>query len=131
MDKINVNLSLTPDELLLLAAFLARPVPVPAETSSAADILKKPDLVNPAETSKGADTAEPEPAYTTMPAEQEKPEPTVTKADLRALGVKLTKAGKTDDLKRAFSTFGAAKLGEVKEADYPALKKVLEDLING
>ena len=125
MDKINVNLSLTPDELLLLAAFLARPVPVPAETSNAADILKN------AETSKGADTAEPEPAYTTMPAEQEKSEPAVTKADLRALGVKLTKAGKTDDLKRAFGTFGAAKLGEVKEEDYPALKKVLEDLING
>lgn len=124
MDKINVNLSLTPDELLTLATFLAEfdrvstgVAATPAETS--------PEATNDAKPVTEAPLTKVEPAVEIAP------EPPVTKADLRALGVKLTKAGKTDDLKRAFSTFGAAKLGEVKEADYPALKKVLEDLIDG
>lgn len=124
MDKINVSLSLTPNELLTLAAFLVKP-----------DCVSVEAVDTPAEASPEAtnDTA---PVVEAVPAEEESAaeltaEPPVTKADLRALGVKLTKAGKTNDLKRAFNTFGAAKLGEVKEKDYPALKKVLEDLIDG
>lgn len=124
MDKINVNLNLTPDELLMLAAFLVKP-----------DCISVEAIDTPAEVSPEA-ANDAKPVIEAVPAEEEPAaelttEPPVTKADLRALGVKLTKAGKTEDLKRAFGTFGAAKLGEVKEEDYPALKKVLEDMIDG
>lgn len=128
MDKINLNLSLTPSEaaevvLLLkkLDAYGAMQNAEPIKTSiTPAVVAAEPESPAPAIVE-----AEPEPA---AEEPQEKP---VTKETLRALGVKLTKAGRTDDLKKAFSTFGAAKLGEVKDADYPALKKVLEDMIDG
>lgn len=124
MDKINVNLSLTPDELLALATFLVKPDHTSIE---AADV---PAEASPEATNDAAPVVEAVPTEE-EPAAELTTEPPVTKADLRALGVKLTKAGKTNDLKRAFNTFGAAKLGEVKEKDYPALKIVLEDLIDG
>lgn len=45
----------------------------------------------------------------------------ITKTDLRALGVELTKAGKDNVLSAALAKFNAAKLSEVKEEDYGAL----------
>lgn len=124
MDKINVSLTLTQDELLALATFLMKPDHASIEAADA-PVEASPEATNDAASVVEAVPAEEEPAVELTT------EPPVTKADLRALGVKLTKAGKTNDLKRAFNTFGAAKLGEVKEKDYPALKKVLEDLIDG
>lgn len=51
------------------------------------------------------------------PAVQEK----ITKTDVRAVALKLSKAGKSKELKAIFSEFGAEKLSEIKEDDYPAL----------
>lgn len=130
MDKINLNLSLTPSEaaevvLLLkeLDAYDAMQNTEPMKISTTpAVVAAEPESPAPAIVE-----AEPEP----VPAAEEPPEKPVTKEALRALGVKLTKAGRTEDLKKAFGAFGAAKLSEVKDADYPALKKVLEDMIDG
>lgn len=54
---------------------------------------------------------------TPVPAPQEK----ITKTDVRAVALKLSKAGKSKELKAIFSEFGAEKLSDIKEEDYPAL----------
>lgn len=51
----------------------------------------------------------------------------ISKTDVRAIALKLSKAGKQAELKEIFNEFGAEKLSEVKEADYPALKAKLEE----
>lgn len=52
----------------------------------------------------------------------------VSKTDIRAIATAVSKAGKKAELKAALEAFGAAKLSEVNEADYPALKARLEAL---
>jgi hypothetical protein len=51
--------------------------------------------------------------------------PAVSKQDVRALALKLSKAKKQDTLKEIFSKYGATKLSEIAEEDYASL---LEDL---
>lgn len=65
-------------------------------------------------------------------AENKKAEtkPEITKGKLRAISVKITKAGKSDELKEVFKKYGAAKLSELKEEDYAAVYADLEE-ING
>ena len=57
------------------------------------------------------------------PAETQKQ---VTKTDIRAIATAVSKAGKKAELKAALEAFGATKLSDVNEADYPALKERLE-----
>ena len=54
------------------------------------------------------------------------PEKKVSRSDVRALGVKLTKAGKVTELKEAINSFGANTLGDVEEKDFAALYEKLE-----
>ena len=61
-------------------------------------------------------------------AEPEAEAPTVTKTQLRDKGLELTKAGKSDEMKAVFEEFGASKLSQVKEEDYPAVMEKLEAL---
>lgn len=73
---------------------------------------------------------EPKPAKKKA-AKKEKAEaeaPTVTKTQLRDKGLELTKAGKSDEMKAVFEEFGASKLSQVKEEDYPAVMEKLEAL---
>ncbi len=73
-----------------------------------------------------APASEPEaPAPDPVP-ETPKTDPAVTKTDIRAIATAISKAGKKAELKAALEAFGATKLSDVKEADYPALKKKLE-----
>lgn len=50
-------------------------------------------------------------------------EPTakVSKTDIRAVALKLSKAGKSDELRAIFGKFGAERLSDIKEEDYPAV----------
>lgn len=48
-----------------------------------------------------------------------------TKTDLRAIALKLSKAGKQDILKELFAKYKAEQLSGVVESDYPALMKDL------
>lgn len=75
---------------------------------------------------------------TKAPAEKKQEEPVkqeeskaapaaqVSKTDIRAIATALSKAGKKAELKAALEAFGATKLSDVNEADYPALKEKLE-----
>lgn len=53
-------------------------------------------------------------------------EKAVTKAELRSAALKVSKAGKSEELAKLFKSFGANKLSEIAEADYAA---VLEGLV--
>ena len=50
---------------------------------------------------------------------------------VRAAALKLSKADKQDVLKEIFEKYGAAKLSDVPQADYPALLADLEEAANG
>lgn len=52
---------------------------------------------------------------------------TYTKADVKAVCLKFSKAGRQEELREAFAKFGAKKLTEISEADYPALMEALGD----
>ena len=70
-----------------------------------------------------------------VPAKKEKVKPAkkaeaITKTDIRALATKLASDGKREVLKEIFAKFGAEKLPDIKEEDYPALKAELEAVIN-
>lgn len=56
------------------------------------------------------------------------PTKTVTKAEVRAKALELTKAGKSGELKKVLASFGAEKLSEVKEQDYAACLEKLEEV---
>ena len=61
---------------------------------------------------------EPAPAEPEEAPEPAKDEKLVTKADVRAKALEITKAGKSDELKAVFESFGVSKLSELKESDY-------------
>lgn len=78
-----------------------------------------------------APAAEETPAPAETPKTEESkpasaPAATVTKTDIRAIATAISKAGKKTELKAALEAFGATKLSDVSEADYPALKERLE-----
>lgn len=59
--------------------------------------------------------------------EESAPAKTYTKTDVKAVCLKYSKAGRQEELRAAFAKFGAKKLTEIREADYPALMEVLGD----
>lgn len=59
------------------------------------------------------------------PAETKAPEKTITLTDVRAVALKLSKAGKSDVLKEIFAKFDATKLSEVPEDRYDDLMQEL------
>ena len=61
------------------------------------------------------------------PAEDPAPAEKVTKTDIRAVALKLSKAGKQKELAAAFAKFGCKKLSDfdARPDDYPALMKEL------
>lgn len=84
---------------------------------------EKPSAPQPVPNENDLPATKPAPANT---AEPDAPEtPTVTKADVFSMALKCSKAGKQKELAAAFKSFGAKKLSEVPESDYPALMKML------
>lgn len=53
----------------------------------------------------------------------------ITKTMIRARGLELTKAGKTDELGEVFKKFGADKLSSLKEADYEEAYSLMGELL--
>lgn len=63
--------------------------------------------------------------FSDPPKAEDKPK--LTAADVKAVCLKYSKAGRQSELKTAFAKFGAKKLTEISEDDYPALMEELGD----
>ena len=114
--KMTIELDLTIENLERLKAFCqetgAMPTSAPAPTTAPKAAPKTP--------AKAAAPAPKEEPKTEAPAP-------VTMTDVRAVALKLSKAGQQAKLKEIFAKYGATKLSEVKADDYAAL---MEDLTN-
>lgn len=118
--KITVTMELTQENLSKLRALLPD-IEIPGQVSMFDSPSEKP--VEP--------TAEaPAPATETeAPKTEDKP---ITKTDIRAVALKLSKAGKQKELADIFAKFGCKKLSDFdsRTEDYPALMKELVS-VNG
>lgn len=129
MNQITITVDLTAENLEILKRLC--PVGIskePVNTEAKKTVKKTADKpVSVEETTAtwtpggGSD----EHAETTPPWEDEKPETKVSLTDVRAVALKLSKAGKQDILKAAFAKFGGKKLSDIKPEDYGALMKEL------
>lgn len=107
MNQITITVDLTPRNLDILKQLCA-----PGEVNSFPEAVSPfPEKMTPAEPPK------------TEPQKEE--QKTYSKTDVKAVCLKLSKEGKQDALKAAFAKFGAKKLTEVAESDYPALMEEL------
>ena len=114
--KITVTMELTQENLSKLRALLPD-TEIPGQVSMFDSPSEKP-----VETSK---TEAPAPATETeTPKTEDKP---ITKTDIRAVALKLSKAGKQKELADIFAKFGCKKLSDFdsRTEDYPALMKEL------
>lgn len=118
MNQITLTLNLTPENLELLNEVLPR-------LTTAETAVKAQNDPTPAPAPKAK---KPKPPAPDAP-QNVTGEPTgipVSKTDVRALALKLSKAGKQETLKTIFATFGADKLSAIPETAYPALMRELE-----
>lgn len=121
MNTITVTVPFTAENLEILKQLTGES---PKLAATVATENKKPaDSVN-----KLPRKEEPAPANPTKtePAKSETAEK-VTKTDVRAIALKLSKAGKQAELQEIFKEFNAEKLSEIPETDYSALKARLEE----
>ena len=116
--KITVTMELTQENLSKLRALLPD-TEIPGQVSMFDSPSEKP--VEPV-------AEAPAPAVET-PKTEDKP---ITKTDIRAVALKLSKAGKQKELADIFAKFGCKKLSDFdsRTEDYPALMKELVS-VNG
>lgn len=112
--KITVTMELTQENLSKLRALLPD-TEIPGQVSMFDSPSEKP-VEAPAPT-------------TEAPKTEDKP---ITKTDIRAVALKLSKAGKQKELADVFAKFGCKKLSDFdsRTEDYPALMKELVS-VNG
>lgn len=126
--KITVTMELTQENLSKLKALLPD-TEIPGQVSMFDSPSEKP--VEP--TAEAPKTEAPAPATeapaTEAPKTEDKP---ITKTDIRAVALKLSKAGKQKELADIFAKFGCKKLSDFdsRTEDYPALMKELVS-VNG
>ena len=118
--KITVTMELTQENLSKLRALLPD-TEIPGQVSMFDSPSEKPA----AEASKTEAPA----AKDEAPKTEDKP---ITKTDIRAVALKLSKAGKQKELADIFAKFGCKKLSDFdsRAEDYPALMKELVS-VNG
>lgn len=126
--QITLNLELTPENLDKLRIFCEEVKAAPAEKKTTKKTAKTAEPAKTETTPAEATPAETTPASkpeaeSEAPAEENVAAP--TKTDVRAVALKLSKAGKSDVLKEIFAKFGAEKLSDVKEEQYADLMKEL------
>lgn len=120
--KITVTMELTQENLSKLRALLPD-TEIPGQVSMFDSPSEKP-----VEPTVEAPAPAPAPA-TEAPKTEDKP---ITKTDIRAVALKLSKAGKQKELADIFAKFGCKKLSDFdsRTEDYPALMKELVS-VNG
>lgn len=118
--KITITMDLTQENLDKLRALLPD-AQIPGQTEFDAPSER------PAEPKLGPAPQPEIKAPTEKPTETPAPEEKVTKTDIRAVALKLSKAGKQKELAAAFAKFGCKKLSDfdARPDDYPALMKEL------
>jgi hypothetical protein len=122
--KITVTMELTQENLSKLRALLPD-TEIPGQVSMFDPPSEKPVEAPKTEAPK---TEAPAPAPE-APKTEDKP---ITKTDIRAVALKLSKAGKQKELADIFAKFGCKKLSDFdsRTEDYPALMKELVS-VNG
>lgn len=124
MAQITITLDLTPKNLELLKSLCGG-------TPAAKSVEKvKAETPTEAETPKVEAPVEAETPKVEAPVEVETPvkEEGVTLSDIRAIALKLSKAGQQEQLKEAFAKFGGKKLSDIKPENYAELMKVLSEV---
>lgn len=118
--KITVTMELTQENLSKLRALLPD-TEIPGQVSMFDSPSEKP--VEPTAEAPASAPA------TEAPKTEDKP---ITKTDIRAVALKLSKAGKQKELADIFAKFGCKKLSDFdsRTEDYPALMKELVS-VNG
>lgn len=112
MQQITITVDMTPENLEILKQLC------PAGETKKPEAKKTPKKTTEKPTSVEAttDVDAPETVEADAPAETK-----VELTDVRAVALKLSKAGKQDVLKAAFAKFGGKKLSDIKPDDYAAL----------
>lgn len=114
MQQITVTVDMTPENLEILKQLCpAGETKKPEAKKPTKKATEKPASV------EAADVDAPETVKADAPAETT--EAKVELTDVRAVALKLSKAGKQDVLKAAFAKFGGKKLSDIKPDDYAAL----------
>ena len=131
--KITVTMELTQENLSKLRALLPD-TEIPGQVSMFDSPSEKPvetsKTETPAPVAEAPKTEAPASAPATeAPKTEDKP---ITKTDIRAVALKLSKAGKQKELADIFAKFGCKKLSDFdsRTEDYPALMKELVS-VNG
>lgn len=126
--KITVTMELTQENLSKLRALLPD-TEIPGQVSMFDSPSEKP--VEPIAEAPKTEAPAPkaEAPKTEAPKTEDKP---ITKTDIRAVALKLSKAGKQKELADIFAKFGCKKLSDFdsRTEDYPALMKELVS-VNG
>lgn len=124
--KITVTMELTQENLSKLRALLPD-TEIPGQVSMF-DSPSEKSVEAPKTEAPAPATEAPAPA-TEAPKTEDKP---ITKTDIRAVALKLSKAGKQKELADIFAKFGCKKLSDFdsRTEDYPALMKELVS-VNG
>ena len=135
--QITITCDLTPENLKALKLLAYSKMTsesddnTPAETL---DSLEGFDLTTEEEKKPAKKSVKPKKTETPAeepeaPAEESEPlveGPKISKTDVRAVALKLSKAGKQDVLKEIFTKYGGSKLSDISEENYSALMKDLE-----
>ena len=134
MNTITLQIAATPRNLMRLAQAFgdeiddligAEDVPAVMTAGQKPQEVTKMAVVHEEER-HAAEPKDPAAEESVQAAPDPQPEKKVSRSDVRALGVKLTKAGKVTELKEAINSFGAKSLGDVEEKDFAALYEKLE-----
>lgn len=123
--QITLTLDLTEDNLDKLKVLCTETKAVVKTTKKSSKKQTKEELV--AENSEPAEATikpTPESEEKLAPAATEE-KTAITKTDVRAVALKISKAGKSDTLREIFSKFGATNLKGIAEKDYEALMREL------
>lgn len=114
MQQITVTVDMTPENLEILKQLC------PAGETKKPEAKKTPKKTTEKPASVEATDVD-APKTEEADAPSEKTETKVELTDVRAVALKLSKAGKQDVLKAAFAKFGGKKLSDIKPDDYAAL----------
>lgn len=125
MNQITVTVDLTPQNLEILKQ-LCNPRAGMQLRTGGAQVIPFPV---PANVNEEPEPEFPEPQADAVPQEAEKKPaaPKIDAKDVKAVCLKMSKAGRANELRAAFAKFGGKKFSDISEDDYPALMEELQN----